>query len=185
MKKLSRTTRTFSTVVAAATVLAVFGTGTAVAGGLITSAKIKNNTVKSIDVRDNTLKSVDVRDGALTGADVADKSLKGADVADGSLTNQDVSVFSASVLADGTVDRSSGGVSVIKTGAGSYRVDFNRPVRDCGFTATVGNLGDANHLEGEADVAAQLLDTTAVHVYTRTAATTTEADLPFMVTAVC
>jgi hypothetical protein len=185
MKKLNRPARTFATVVAGATVLAVFGTGTAVAGGLITSAKIKDNTVKSIDVRNNTLKSVDVRDGALTGADLQDKSVTGADVADGSLSNADVSVFYASVLANGTVDRSSGGVSVIKTGSGSYRVDFNRAVRDCAFTATVGTMGDANHIEGEADVAAQLLDLTAVHVYTRTAATTTEADLPFMVTAVC
>lgn len=185
MKKLSRTTRTFSTVVAGATVLAVFGTGTAVAGGLITSAKIKNNTVKSIDVRDNTLKSVDVRDSALTGTDIADKTLKGADIADGSLTNQDVSVFYASVLADGTVDRSSGGVTVAKAGAGSYKVTFNRSVRDCAFTATVGNQWDATHYEGDADVSAQIFDPSSVHVFTRTAATTTEADLPFMVNAVC
>lgn len=195
MKKLNRTTRTFATVVAGATVLAVFGTGTAVAGGMITSAKIKNNTVKSIDVRDNTLKSVDVRDGSLTGADlqdgtvtgadIADGSVKGADIADGSLSNADVSVFYASVHANGTLDRNSGGVTVSKTGTGGYKVDFNRPVRDCGVTATVGSLGDANHVEGEADVSAQFLDPTAVHVDTRTAATTTEADLPFTVTVVC
>jgi hypothetical protein len=185
MKKFNRTAKTFSTVVAGATVLALFGTGTAVAGGMITSAKIKNNTVKSIDVRDNTLKSVDVRDGALTGADVAANALNGSDIADASLTNQDVSVFYASVLANGTLDRSSGGVTISKSGAGSYKVDFNRSVRDCAFTATVGNQWDATHTEGEADISAQLLDLTAVHVYTRTAATTTEADLPFMVTAVC
>jgi hypothetical protein len=195
MTTLNRTAKTFTTVVAGATVLAVFGTGTAVAGGLITSAKIKNNTVKSIDVRDNTLKSVDVRDGAisaadvadnsLTGADVAASSLNGSDIADGSLSNQDVNVFYASVLADGSLDRSSGGVSISKSGAGSYKVDFNRNVRDCAFTATVGNQADGTHFEGDADVSAQFLDLTAVHVYTRTAATTTEADLPFMVTAVC
>jgi hypothetical protein len=185
MKKFNRTGRTFATVVAGATVLAVFGTGTAVAGGLITSAKIKNNTVKSIDVRDNTLKSVDVRDGALTGADVAANTLSGSDIADGSLTNQDVSVFYATVLDDGSLDRSSGGVTVSRTGAGSYTVDFHRTVRDCAFTATVGNQFDANHHEGEADVSAQFLDLTAVHVYTRTAGSATEADLPFMVTAVC
>jgi hypothetical protein len=205
MKKLNRTGRTFATVVAGATVIALFGTGTAVAGGLITSAKIKNNTVKSIDVKDGNLKGVDVADGSLGGADLADGSLSGADladgsiggadvadgsvngadIADGSLSNQDVGVLFATVNADGTLDRSSGDVSVIKTGAGSYRVDFNRQVRDCAFTATVGIMGDANHYEGDADVTSQLFDNTAVHVYTRTAATTTEADLPFMVTAVC
>ena len=112
-------------------------------------------------------------------------SLQGADVADGTLTNQDVSVFYASILADGTVDRSSGGVTVAKAGAGSYKVTFNRNVRDCAFTATVGNQWDATHYEGEADVSAQIFDPTSVHVFTRTAATTTEADLPFMVDAVC
>lgn len=195
MKKLNRSTRTFATVVAGATVLAVFGTGTAVAGGLITSAKIKNNTVKSVDVRDNNLKGVDVRDGSLGGSDIADGSLNGADLADGSvsgadladgsLSNQDVSVFYATVLDDGTLDRSSGGVVVTKTGAGSYKVDLNRAVRDCAFTATVGNQFDANHNEGEADVSAQFLDLSAVHVYTRTAGSNVEADLPFMLTAVC
>jgi uncharacterized protein YjbI with pentapeptide repeats len=195
MKKITRTTRTFTTVVAGATVLAVFGTGTAVAGGLITSAKIKNNTVKSIDVRDNNLKGVDVLDGSLTGADVQDGSLGGADVAndalsgahvaDGSLTNQDISVYYATVLDDGSVDRSSGGVTISKTGAGSYTVDFHRAVRDCAFTATIGNANDGSHNEGEADVSAQFLSLTAVHVYTRTAGTNIEADLPFMVTAVC
>jgi hypothetical protein len=195
MKKFNRTTRTFTTVVAGATVLAVFGTGTAVAGGLITSAKIKNNTVKSIDVRDNNLKGVDVRDGSLTGVDILDSSLSGADVAasslngsdvvDGSLSNQDISVYYATVLADGTLDRSSGGVVVSRTGAGSYKVDFNRSVRDCAFTATVGNQFDASHNEGEADVSAQFLDLSAVHVYTRTAGSNVEADLPFMLTAVC
>lgn len=185
MKKLNRPTRTFATVVAGATVLAVFGTGTAVAGGLITSAKIKDNTVKSIDVRNNTLKSVDVRDGALTGADLQDKSVTGADVADGSLSNADVSVFYASVLDDGTVDRSSGGVTVVKAGAGTYRVDFNRSVRDCAFTATVGNQWDAAHYEGEADVSSLIFVPDSIVVYTRTAGTATEADLPFMVNAVC
>ena len=195
MKKLNRTTRTLTTVVAGATVLAVFGTGTAVAGGMITSAKIKNNTVKSVDVRNNNLKGVDVRDGSLTGADVQDGSLGAADlaansvdggrVADGSLTNEDISVYYATVLDDGTLDRSSGNVTVSRTGAGSYTVDFHRAVRDCAFTATVGNQWDATHNEGEADVSAQFLDLTAVHVYTRTAGTATEADLPFMLTAVC
>lgn len=195
MKKFNRSTKSFATVVAGATVLAVFGTGTSVAGGMITSAKIKNNTVKSIDVRDNTLKSADVHDGSLTGGDVLDGSLTAADVAansvdggkvaDGSLSNQDISVFYATVLADGSLDRSSGNVTVSKTGAGSYKVDFNRAVRDCAFTATVGNQFDGTHNEGEADVSAQFLDLTAVHVYTRTAGSNVEADLPFMLTAVC
>ncbi|MGY2876027.1 hypothetical protein ACVW00_003217 [Marmoricola sp. URHA0025 HA25] len=195
MNKLNRAGKTFSTVIAGAVVIALFGTGTAVAGGLITSAKIKNNTVKSIDVRDGNLKGVDVADGSLSGADVADGSLNdadvadgtlsGADIADGSLSHQDVGVFFVTVEADGTVNASSGGVSVSNTATGEYRVDFNRPVASCAFTATVGDPTSAAVVHGEADVTAQFLLTDNVHVYTRTAGSATLADQPFQLTAVC
>lgn len=205
MHKLNRTAKTFSTVVAGAVVIALFGTGTAVAGGLITSAKIKNNTVKSIDVRDNNLRGVDVADGSLAGADVADGSLGGADIADGSvngadvadgslngadiadgtLSHQDVGVFFVTAAANGSVNASSGGVTVAKTSTGEYRVDFNRPVASCAFNATVGDPTSAAIVHGEADVTAQLLFSDSVHVYTRSAGSATLADQPFQLTAVC
>jgi len=65
MKKLSRTGKTFGTVMAATVVLAVATTGGAVAGGLVTSAKIKNNTIKSIDVRNGTLTAADMAPGTI------------------------------------------------------------------------------------------------------------------------
>jgi hypothetical protein len=71
MKKFGRAGSTFGTVIAAVAVIAVATTGGAVAGGLVTSAKIKNNTIKSIDVKDNNLKSVDVADGSLLPQDMA------------------------------------------------------------------------------------------------------------------
>jgi hypothetical protein len=138
MKKITRAGKTFTTVVAGATVLAVFGTGTAVAGGLITSAKIKNNTIKSIDVRNNNLRGLDMLDGTLTGTDVANGSLTGLDVADASLTNQDIGVYFAQIFGPGIVSNSSGGVTVAKVGTGEYEVDFHRNVSQCAFTATVG-----------------------------------------------
>ena len=185
MKKLNRAGKTFSTVVAGAVVIALFGTGTAVAGGLITSAKIKNNTVKSIDVRDNNLKGVDVTDGSLTGADLADGSVGGADIADGSLSNQDVNVFFVTVEEDGTINASSGNIGVVNTAAGEYCVDLNRPVSNCAFTATVGDPTSAAIVHGEADVTAQLLFPDNVHVYTRTAGSATLASQPFQLMAVC
>jgi len=195
MKKFNRAGKSFTTVVAAAAVLTVFGTGTAVAGGLITSAKIKNNTVKSIDVRDNNLKGVDVLDGSLAGTDVADGSLGGADVADGSLgaselapgtlSHQALGTLFVTAQADGDVIASSGGVTVVKTGTGEYRADFNRPVAGCAFSATIGDPTSAVETHGEADVIAQFLTNDQVHVYTRTAGTATQADLPFQLTAVC
>lgn len=185
MKQFSRTTKTFTTVVAGATVLAVFGTGTAVAGGLITSKKIQNNTIKSIDVKDNNLKGKDVRDGTLTGADVADSSLTGADIADGSLSNRDVNVYFARVAADGTLADSSGGVTSSKPQTGEYVVDFGRRVDKCAVTATVGSTQSALEVHGEADVTAQFFNWEAVRVYTRNAGGAAATDLPFMLTAVC
>ena len=175
MKKLNRSAKTLTTVVAGATVLAVFGTGTAVAGGLITSAKIADNTVRSVDVRNNTLKSGDVHNGSLTGADVKDYSL----------SNQDVGVLFASVNADGTVADSSGGVTVSKPATGRYGVRFaGRDIRHCAFTATpaspvgpfapVGliSLGDElNHPEG-------------AYVFTRDSAEA-DQDMGFHLVVVC
>ena len=71
MKKFGRAGSTFGTVVAAALVLSVATTGGAVAGGLITSKQIKNNTIKSIDVRDANLTGVDVKDGSLLAQDLS------------------------------------------------------------------------------------------------------------------
>ena len=83
MKTFGRTGSTFVTVVVAAIVLAIISTTGAVAGSLITSKRIKNNTIKSIDVRNGTLQGVDVKDGNLTGADLANGSVTGADLAGG------------------------------------------------------------------------------------------------------
>ena len=121
MKKLGRAGSTFGTVVAAAVVLTIATTGGAVAGGLITSKQIKNDTIKSVDVKDG--------------------SLAGADVADFSLSNQDVGVLWAQVNADGTLANSSGGVSSSHVGTGKYQIDWGRNTQSCAFVATQGEDG--------------------------------------------
>jgi hypothetical protein len=85
MKKFGRAGSTFATVMIAAIVLALVGTTGAVAGGLITSKKIKDNTIKSRDVRNGNLTGVDIADGSLTGADVADGSVGTADLGAGAV----------------------------------------------------------------------------------------------------
>lgn len=186
MMKLNTAGKTFGTVVAGATVLAVFGTGTAIAGSMITSADIKNNTIKSKDVRNNNLKGIDVRDGSLTGADVANSSLTGADVQDFSLTNQDVGVLFAQVNSDATVAHSSGAVTATSLGTGTYEVDFGRDISDCAATATVGTP-DVGGAQG---VVTQLNERSgnAEALWVRTsddADTSIDQDLPFQVIVVC
>ena len=90
MRKFGRAGSTFGTVVAAALVIAVASTGGAVAGGLITSKQIKNNTIKSIDVRDGNLTGTDIADGSIGSGDIADGSVGSADIAHGAVTKADL-----------------------------------------------------------------------------------------------
>jgi hypothetical protein len=176
MKQLSRTTKTFTTVVAGATVLAVFGTGTAVAGGLITSKKIQNNTIKSIDVKNNNLKGKDIRDETLTGADVKDYSL----------TNQDVGVLFAQINSNGTVANSSGGVSAFQPfGAGTYQVSFGRDVSNCAATASVGNANPGGASGSVVQVTDRSGSPQSLFVRTSNREGDTDTDKPFHLIVVC
>jgi hypothetical protein len=110
MKKFGRAGSTFGTVIIAVIVLALAGTTGAVAGGLITSAKIKNNTIKSIDVRNNNLRGVDIRDGSLTSADLAAGTVPAVPKVRWALVNN----THTAILAQ------SGGISIANTGTGVY-----------------------------------------------------------------
>ncbi|RNL66143.1 hypothetical protein EFK50_00490 [Nocardioides marmoriginsengisoli] len=184
MKKSLKPRSTVMTVVVATVALILFGGGTAVAGGLITSAKIKNNTIQSIDVRNNALTGTDVRDGSLGSADVKDGSLTGADVKNGSLSHDDVGVYFATVESNAAVVDQSGGVTVSKGGTGTYYVDFHRDIRACAFSATVGTPG-ASSTTGQANVADRSGNANAVFLTTRTADGSAQADRGFHLIVVC
>lgn len=174
MRRIFAGRSTFVTVIAAAALLVVAGGGGAVAGGLITSAKIKNNTIQSIDVRDNTLRSVDVRNS----------SLKGIDIADGSLTNADVGIYYATVSSAAAVIDQSGGVTANKLGSGEYEVDFHRNITKCAFSATVGDPED-NSQAGQIDVADRDGNVNAVWLRTRPSDGSAPADRSFHLIVVC
>jgi hypothetical protein len=174
MKYSLKPRRSAVTVIAAATILAVFGGGAAVAGGLITSAKIKDNTILSRDVHNNALAGVDVRDSSLTGADIAD----------GSLSNGDISVYYATVAANAALVDQSGGVHVSKINTGTYAVDFGRNVTSCAFSATVGSPTSSAD-EGQINVADRSGNANAVFVRTETEDGTANQDHGFHLVVVC
>ena len=204
MKKLGRAGSTFGTVVAAAVVIAVASNGGAVAGGLITSKQIKNNTIKSIDVRDGNLtgtavadgsisgpdvadgsiSSADIADGSVTGGDVADSSLTGNDVQDFSLSNQDVGVLWAQINSNGTVANSSGGVTASHLLTGDYEVDWGRNVQSCAFVATQGEDGIGGAVGAIMGVTDRLGNANGTFVTVRDN-TNTLVDRAFQVMAVC
>jgi hypothetical protein len=78
-------------------------------------------------------RSQDLRDGSVTGAKIANGSVAEADLASalaGRLPAWAV------VNANGTLARSSGGITSTRTGLGLYRVDLNRAVGNCAWTGT-------------------------------------------------
>jgi hypothetical protein len=78
-------------------------------------------------------RSQDLRDGAVSTAKIANGA-----VSDAKLASSVTGRFPAWAVVNsgGSLARSSGGVSSSRTGAGLYRVDFNRPIGTCAWTGT-------------------------------------------------
>ncbi|MFL6159984.1 MAG: hypothetical protein ACJ72D_28175 [Marmoricola sp.] len=175
MQKLNGSKWSFATVMGAVAVLVLCGTTGAVAGGLVTSAKIKNNTIQSVDVKNN----------ALTGTDIKNSSLGSADIADYSLSNQDINVLFASVNPDGTLDSSSGGATSTRGGTGSYSVRFaGRDIHKCAWNATPTTPSGIIPSHGQVTTADLLGQPDGVFVATSDSGGTS-ADLGFHLIVVC
>ena len=139
LKKFGRAGTTFGTVVAAALVLAVATTGGAVAGGLITSKQIKNNTIKSIDVRDGNLTGADVKDGGLTSADLAAGTIPAVPHVRWALVSEDQS----------TILAQSGGISIVGHSGGVY-LNMGATVAGSALSVTNAFLDTGSTLRGNA-----------------------------------
>jgi hypothetical protein len=111
-------------------------------------------------------------------------TVTGANVQDFSLTNQDVGVEFAQINSDGTVFNSSGGVTTIKIGTGTYEVDFGHDISNCGFVMTQGE-GPAGGAGGAiTGVTDRSGNAEAVFATTRTNANVL-ADRAFQLIVVC
>ena len=89
-------------------------------------------------------RSQDLRDGSVTGAKIVNGAVSDAKLSS-SLSGR-LPAW-AVVGANGALARSSGGITSQRTGEGAYRVDLNRNVGQCAWTATIvtssaADLGD-------------------------------------------
>jgi hypothetical protein len=90
----------------------------------------------------------------------------------------------AHINADGTLARSSGGVTSASLGVdGQYSVNFGRDVSKCAYVATI-NYGDSAN-EGEVSVSPRDGNANAVFVQTFLFSPAMDADLPFYLAVFC
>jgi hypothetical protein len=152
--------------------LLVFGAGAGVATTLITSAMIKDKTIKNVDLADGAVNSRVLANGSLAAGDLSVAARR-------SLGQQ-----WAVVNADGTLARSSGGVTSSSLGVdGQYTVDFGRNVSNCAFVGTI----DATEsiYEGEISVTEDIGNAEAVFVQTYLFSPAGDANLPFNLAVFC
>jgi len=121
-------------------------------------------------------RSQDLRDGAVTGAKIANGSVGEADLSGGVTARLPIW---AVVGANGGLARSSGGITSTRTGTGAYRVDLNRDVSGCAWTASAAETTDVGGTGVELDI-----DTERLLVST-TAAGGAAADRPFSLQVTC
>jgi hypothetical protein len=116
------------------------------AAGSIGESELQNGSVTSPSVLDDSqpgggLHAQDLATDSVNATEVADNSIDSGEIVDFGLTNQDVAVEFAQINGDGTVANSSGGVTTIHIGAGTYEVDFGHNISSCAFGVTQGEAG--------------------------------------------
>lgn len=157
-----------SVVLAVVVALLVVGLSSAVATTLVTSATIKDHTIKSVDMASDAVDSRVVKNKSIVSADLAPKARAAW----------------AHINADGTLARSSGGVTSASLGVdGQYSVNFGRDVSKCAYVATI-NYGDSAN-EGEVSVSPRDGNANAVFVQTFLFSPAMDADLPFYLAVFC
>jgi len=138
-------------------------TGKKIKNGSLKSADVKDGSLTGADVKDGSLTGGDIKDGSLTAKDVALGTLTGAQVAAGSLTGAQVAAGSldgghvadasltsadlapelrprwAVVESDGTLARSTAGVTTDHYSLGVTYVDFGEDVSACALLVSLGN----------------------------------------------
>jgi len=141
----------YASVVSTVALVLALGSGTAYAGVLITSQDIKNGGVKRVDIHKGAVNSAKVANGTLLKGDFKAGQLPagpaGPQGPAGPPGGPPAAKFFAAGDADGSVQRSSGDVSVNKFGTGLYRVTFPASVEGCVAVASIGATTGGNNVQ--------------------------------------
>jgi hypothetical protein len=108
------------------------------------STEVMDEGLADVDLGANAVGTSEIQTDGVQATEVANNSIDSGEIVDFGLSNQDVSVLYAVVNSDGTLARSSGGVTSAHIGApqsGDYRVDFGRTVTGCAAVVGRGSPG--------------------------------------------
>jgi hypothetical protein len=142
--------------------------GSAYAVATIGSDDIVNGSIRNRDFKDGTLRGQEAKRNGFGGGAIKEKSLNAGElgqvvsslVADGVTRHAVISNVGAAV-------RSRGTTSSAQTGPGQYVVIFDRDVRNCVYSATLGDESAAGPGNGQISVTSAASNVNGVRVVTR------------------
>jgi hypothetical protein len=145
----------------------------------------RHDDITGANIVDGSLNGdLEIADNTITTFDIATDAIDSDEILDFGLSNQDVGVLFAQVNADGTLANSSGSVTSIRLGTGTYEVDFARNITLCGSVATQGEAGVGGAGGAIMGVTDRSGNAEAVFVTARTDANAL-ADRAFQLVVVC
>lgn len=116
-------------------------------GGAYAAIVVTGKTVKN-----GSLTGVDFKPRSLHGSKLKADSIGGGSIKESTLGPVEALSHMAVVSSVGQLARARGVTSVARTAAGRYQVIFDRDVRSCAYTATVGDTSAAGPGTGTASV---------------------------------
>lgn len=161
MRRLSRLRPSPAMVVALTALFVALG-GSAYALS-ITGASIVNGSVRSADIKNHSLTGKDMKRDGVGGVTVKESRL-------GPVPFAEAVTHSAVVNSAGQLVRGRGAAAALRIlgiGSGRYAVIFNRDVRGCFYSATIGDVSTAGPPTGQATVASLPTNANAVLVRTQ------------------
>jgi hypothetical protein len=138
-------------------------------------------TIGSDDIINGSIRNRDFKDGTLRGQEAKREGFGGGAIKESSLDATRIKQVPSSVIADGVTRhavisnvgatvRSRGTTSSSQTATGDYQVIFDRDVRGCVYSATLGDESAAGPGNGQISVTSVATNVNGVRVRTRDSA---------------
>jgi hypothetical protein len=166
MKRFIRTPSPSMVVACAALFVSLGGVSYAVA--TIDSADIVNGSIRNRDFKDGTLRGQESKPDGFGPNAIKEQALDASKIGQVPSATLSEGVVRQAVVSDvGAMVRGRGVASSAQTGTGQYQVVFDRDVRQCVYTATLGDESASGPGTGQIAVTSAASNVNGVRVVTR------------------